>query len=458
MREAFTARPYQDLIVAHQLEHNRCSIYASMGTGKTVATLTTLQCLYDTGIARRPTLILAPLRVARSVWPAEAQKWAHLDLDVVPILGTAIERAAALKRPAALYSINYDNLPWLIEHCGKDWPFEGIVADESTRLKGHRLNSGGKRAKALSSVAHLPRVKRWINLTGTPAPNGLIDLWGQQWFVDQGLALGRTFTAFKDRWFYPHPSGYGTIPHKFANEQIHGRLKDSTITISAKDWFNVAEPIVRDIYVDLPLPAWKLYKQMEREMFVQIEGAEVEAFNSASMTIKCLQIANGALYHDPETKAFKQVHDEKLDALASVIEEAAGMPVLVAYQFKSDLIRLKKRFPHGRELDQRSSTEHDWNTGKIPILFAHPASAGHGLNLQHGGNILAFFGHWWDLEQYQQIIERIGPVRQLQSGYDRPVFIYHIYARGTVDEIVSERRVSKAGVQDLLLQAMRRTV
>jgi SNF2 family DNA or RNA helicase len=197
------------------------------------------------------------------------------------------------------------------------------------------------------------------------------------------------------------------------------------------------------------------YKQMEKMMYLEIQGAEVEAFNAASKSLKCLQIANGAIYVDDD-RNWAPVHDAKLDALESIISEAGGMPVLVAYHFRSDLARLKKRFPQGKELGQLPATLSDWNNGDIPVLFAHPASAGHGLNLQHGGNILVFFGHWWDLEYYQQILERIGPVRQLQSGYKRPVYIYNIRARNTIDDLVIQSRNDKRKVQDILLEAARK--
>jgi SNF2 family DNA or RNA helicase len=299
------------------------------------------------------------------------------------------------------------------------------------------------RGRALAQIAHT-KVHRWTNLTGTPSPNGLKDLWGQQWFVDGGQRLGRSYTAFESRWFRPMKGdrGYHAMePLENAQEQIQQVLRDCTISLDPADWFDLEKPIVREVYVDLPSGARRLYQDMERRMFMEIDDSPIEALNAASRTIKCLQLANGAAYTD-ESGNWKEVHDEKLKALEDIVE-AAGMPVLVAYHFKSDLARLAKAFPRGRSLDQNPQTIRDWNAGKIPVLFAHPASAGHGLNLQDGGNILAVFGHWWNLEEYQQIIERIGPVRQLQAGHRRPMFIYHIVARGTVDEDVMMRRETK---------------
>lgn len=459
-RQAFTPREYQHAIIEHVLELPRCAAWAGMGMGKSVSTLTALDILEL--VEPGPALVLAPLRVAASTWPDEAKKWAHLrNVEVSAVVGTPEERRAALKKPANIFATNYEQLPWLLDHFGDKWPFRKVVADESTKLKSFRLKQGGKRAHALGRVAHC-KVDRFIELTGTPSPNGLADLWGQAWFLDKGDRLGRSFEAFKSRWFQSIQLGADRHavrlePLPFAQEQIEDRLRDLCLSLDARDYFDIAQPIVNVIRVDLPAKARRLYQDMEREMFLALDcGAEVEAFNAASKTIKCLQLANGAIYTDDTGGAFAEIHDAKLQALEDVIEEAAGMPVLVAYHFKSDLARLQRAFPKGRALDQNPQTIRDWNAGKIPVLFAHPASAGHGLNLQDGGNILAFFGHWWDLEQYQQIIERIGPTRQAQAGHDRPVFIHHIVAADTVDELVMARRDSKREVQDLLLEAMKR--
>lgn len=453
-RRPFTPRAYQRTMIDHGLDLARGALFAGMGMGKTCATLTVLADL-DL-VEPGPALVCAPLRVAQSTWPDEAAKWDHLaGFDVVPIVGTQTERIAALRRPADVFTTNYEQLPWLVEHLGDDWPFSTVVADESTKLKGFRLRQGTARAKALGKVAH-SRVRRWINLTGTPAPNGLQDLWGQTWFLDRGQRLGRTFDAFSQRWFRPHRSGYGIEPLPAARGEIEARLADICLSLDARDHFDLREPIVNTIRVELPAKARALYRDMEREMFAQIDGHEVEAFSAAARTIKCLQIANGAAYVDDQADAWVEVHDTKLQALDSIVNEAAGAPVLVAYHFKSDLARLQRAFPRGRHLDQDLQTIRDWNAGRIPILFAHPASAGHGLNLQDGGNILAVFGHWWDLEQYLQVVERIGPTRQAQAGHDRPVFVHHIVAADTVDELVMARRETKREVQDLLLEAMKR--
>lgn len=458
-RVDFTPKQYQQYIIGHQLDVPRSATWAGMGMGKTVSTLMGLDILEL--VEPGPTLVLAPKRVAANTWPDEAGKWANLrNIEVSAIIGTPQERRAALRKPANVYTINYDNLPWLIETLDGKWPFIKIVSDESTRLKSFRLRQGGKRAQALAKVAHSKNVSRFIELTGTPSPNGLKDLWGQMWFLDRGERLGRTFEAFKQRWFQSVPAGgdgrLQIVPLPFAQEQIQDRVRDTCLSLDAKDWFDIDEPIVTVKKFELPTKARQLYRDMEREMFMQLEETGVEAFNAASRTMKCLQLASGSVWIDSEKGRWAEVHDEKLQILDSIVEEAAGMPVLVRYHWVPSLQRILGTFKQARQLDDNPQTIRDWNAGKIPILVAHAQSCGHGLNLQDGSNIYVEFDGWWDLEHYQQITERIGPVRQKQSGYDRPVFHYHIVAENTVDEIVLARLDGKREVQDLLLEAMKR--
>lgn len=469
----FKARDYQKLAVHHIMENPRCALWADMGMGKTVSVLTALDNLNMAGEEVYPALVLAPLRVARTTWPEEVEKWEHLEgVRVSKVLGTTGQRTKALHVDADIYTFNYDNLEWLVKYCQEKlgyWPFRTVVSDESTKLKGFRTRQGTKRAKALGRVAH-EHTDRFIELTGTPSPNGLKDLWGQIWFLDAGDRLGRVWTAFKDRWFRSSYDGFGIEPLDFAQDEIQGRVADLCLRLDAKDYFDLEEPIENTIYVDLPTDARERYKEMEQEMYSELEDDfqavhGIEALTAATRTLKCLQFASGAAYLPrPEDENGKpigprkwvKVHDEKIEALKCVVEEAAGAPVLVAYHFKSDLERLLKAFPKGRHLDKNPQTQKDWNAGKIPVLFAHPASAGHGLNLQDGGNILVFFSHTWNLEEFMQIIERIGPVRQKQSGHDRPVFIHYIVARNTTDELVMQRRETKREVQDILLEAVKR--
>jgi SNF2 family DNA or RNA helicase len=463
----YTPRAYATLGEQFIAGNRRCNLYAGMGLGKTVITLTYLEKCYRVWGDDAPTLVLGPRRVVASTWPDESRKWQHLNaLDIAVAVGEPAERAAALRRDVPIVCMNYDNLPWLREELkrqGRAWPFRRVVADESTRLKNFRTKQGGARAKVLGEVAHTA-VDEWINLTGTPAPNGLRDLWGQQWFVDAGLRLGRTYAAFESRWFgfvraRDAASGRMDIQpviFPYSQAQIQERMADCTLTIDPHDYFDLRAPIVNVIEVELPSAVRRQYRELEREMFVRLAtGDEVEALNAAALSMKCLQFANGAVYLVAGSDVSVEVHDAKLEALESIVEEAGGAPVLVAYHFKSDLARLQRAFPAGRHLDADPRTIDEWNAGRIPVLFAHPASAGHGLNLQDGGNTLVFYSQWWDLEQHDQIVERIGPVRQMQAGHDRPVFIHYIVARDTVDELVMLRRESKRSVQSILLEAMK---
>lgn len=455
MSQPFVPRPWQPPMIEHIRAHPRCAVYAAPGAGKTGATLIAL--LPDFLLDNGPVLVLAPRRVAQRVWPNEVSKWDELKhLKVSVVKGTPNERKARLKRSADIYTINYEQLPWLIEHLGDDWPFKIIVADESTRLKGFRLRQGGKRTRALAKVAWRPDVTHFIELTGTPSPNGLKDLWGQIWFVDKGDRLGKTFDAFSTRWFRPSWDGYSIEPFPHSQGQIQEKLVDICTTINPGDYIAIDEPIEHVIEVDLPTGARELYDEMEREMFVQLGNVEIEAVNAAGRTLKCLQLANGAVYHG-DRGAWADVHDAKLDAVESIMNETGGMPILLGYQFKSDLARLRKRFPFLKTLDDISVE--DFATGHHPLLAGHPASMGHGVDgLQDGTHILVDFSSGWDLELDQQIVERIGPVRQFQSGYKRPVYRYRIVAVDTVDEMVAARRRLKCSVQDILLAAMNRGV
>lgn len=452
MSQLFRPHDYQHEMIDFIQGVPRGALWASMGSGKSVSTLTALDQIALVEDDIWPALILAPKRVARSTWPTEITKWDHLKhLGAAVVLGDAAERKWALRQHADIFTMNYDNLPWALSQLDGKWPFKTVVADESTRLRGYRLRQGSKRARALASVAHT-EVKRFLELTGTPSPKGLSDLWGQIHFLDKGARLGRTYSEFEARWFTKGWDGYSIQPMPHAQREIQHRLRDICLTVSG---LPVDKPLVNPIYVDLPAAARTLYKSMEKDFFAEIEGHGVEAFNAAVKSGKLQQISNGAAYFEEGSSAFKTIHDEKLDALASVVEEAAGAPVLVAYTFKSDLARILKAFPWAKHLDDNPKTEADWNAGKIEMLVAHPASCGHGLNLQHGGNILAFFGIDWSLENHEQIIERIGPQRQKQSGYDRPVHVHMILARNTIDDVILERLSSRRSVQEVLREAMR---
>lgn len=465
MTKTFVPHDYQREIIDWICTHRRCAVWAPMGGGKSVSTLAALEALSVIEDVY-PVLILAPLRVAKTTWPLEASKWqfsAHLRVSV--IAGSAKERERAAKAEADIYCANYDNLTWLVDFYGTSWPFRTVVSDESTKLKSFRIRQGGARAGALGKVA-FKYVDRFIELTGTPAPNGLKDLWGQIFFLDQGERLGRTFSAFEQRWFAKGYDGYSIVPFAHSQAEIQERLRDICVTIAG---LPVDDPIENLIYVDLPPKARRVYADMERDMFAAIEregvdkaardlasDVEVEAANAAVKVNKCRQIANGFLFHEGG-KDWEVLHNAKFDALDSVVEEAAGAPLLVSYTFVPDRERLRGHYRQARVLGSDPNQIASWNRCEIPILLLHPASAGHGLSLQDGGNILADFGVDWNLEHDAQVIERIGPARQKQSGYDRPVFRHRIIARNTIEEAVLERVRTKRSVQDVLLDAMRRT-
>lgn len=482
-RKPYTPRPYQGPATDWLLGRNRCALWAGMGLGKTVSTLTYLETLRFSG-EDDPVLILAPKRVATSTWSDETGKWDHLeDYKVVPIVGSVAERAAAVRTRADAYTTNYENLPWLVERWGEAWPYRTIVADEADRLKSLRVSfqqarkadgspgkawlqeseRGGQRARALARITHTDKVRRFVELTGTPASNGLKDLWGQMWFLDAGKRLGRSHDAFMKRWFSKGFDGYEVVANDYAEKQIHEALADICLTIKSEDYFALEEPVVNVVRVSLPPKARKLYREMERDLFIQLSDRTAEAFNAAAKTQKCLQLANGAVYVDPlvegdgpAAKDWQPVHDAKIEALEDIIGEAGGAPVIVVYEFRSDLARLIKAFPRGRHLATKKD-EDDFKKGRVPILFAHPKSAGHGIDgFQHVCNQMVFFGHNWSLGDHLQIIERIGPVRQAQAGFKRNVFLHYLVAENTVDEDVMERRESKREVQDILLDAMKR--
>lgn len=452
----YQPRPYQQLIIDKIINTPRCAIFAGMGMGKTSSTLFAIDFLRMLGEVNK-VLVLAPLRVAQTTWPDEVRKWrGDLSLRISAVVGSKAQRMAALRRAADVYTINYESIGWLVETLKGRWPFDMIVADESTKLKSFRLRGGGVRARALASVA-INGSARFVELTGTPSPNGLLDLWGQLYFLDCGERLGRTYTAYTHMYFDQRrvgssPFAVQYVPYDWTQERIQAKIRDLCLSLQPEDYFDLEEPIISNIEVELPPAARKVYDTLMSQMLVELDsGEEITAANAAALTVKCLQAANGALYSEDGSGSYTELHSAKLDALRSIVSEANGAPVLVAYHFRSDCERILREFPEARVLDRDPRVITDWNAGKIPLLLAHPASAGHGLNLQDGGHILVMFAHWWNLEQYQQIVERIGPVRQLQSGHPRSVFIYNIVARDTLDLAVIERRTSKAEVQAILL-------
>ncbi len=391
-------------------------------------------------------------------------------MKIRPIVGDLAQRKAALRDDKAdLYTVNFEVLPWLVDTIGVDhWPFDMVVADEASKLRSFRLLQGGKRAQALAAVAHT-KVRRWLNLSGSIAPNGLANLWAPTWFVDRGQRLGRSYDAFESRWFgyqrakdavNVHKTRITRIAFPHAQAEIVGLIKDVSLAFNPKDWFDIKDPVVVPVYVDLPPEAKKRYREMERDLFTHIAGHDIEAFAASGKMLKTMQLANGAIYTgsdeqiERDTAHWVPAHDEKLDALESIIEENDGEPLLVAYHFKPDLARLKKRFPNGRHINTKAD-EDAFKRGEIDLAFVHPQSIGHGVDgFQNVCHIIVFFAITFDLDPHDQIIERVGPMRQMQAGFDREVMVYLILARGTVDETIAERLVLKRGVQDATMDSL----
>lgn len=474
MSKTYSPRPWQPLMTEHILRHPRCNVFGGMGVGKTAATLEAVSTLLMFGQAKR-VLIVGPKRVARDTWPEAVANFSGSFgwIKITAAIGDEKKRLAAVRSDSHIVTINFDNLEWLVSLLGSSWPFDMVVVDESTKLRGLRVSiqthkksckkylsgQGASRAKALARVAHT-KVTRWVNLTGTPTLAGLEALWGPTWFLDAGHRLGNSFTAFSHRWFRSvpgsNPQQQVIEPMPFSEAQIRNAIQDITVVVDIKDWVPVGEPVETIIYVDLPAPAQRHYDEMAKELATEIEGQVIEAFSAGTKSQKLLQIASGAMYTDDQG-TWVPVHDEKLEVLKSVSEEALGMPILVFYHFKSDAARILKTFPKAVQLDDKPKTMEDFKAGKIPMLLAHPASAGHGVDgLQHGTHICFFYSTNWSAENDAQAIERIGPTRQMQSGYDRVVSVIRAVARGTVEESAVKRLKSRVSVDQALRDGLKK--
>lgn len=434
---------YQNKAIDFILSERRCMLALEMGLGKTTSTLTAICDMLD-GFVASKVLVVAPLRVANSVWAQETRAWGHLNhLRVSVCTGPLKARREALSLDADIYVINRENIPWLVENYGRAWDFDVVVIDESSSFK----NPSSKRFKAMRKM--LPKISTMVLLTGTPSPNGLLDLWSQMYLIDYGERLGRTLTGYKQRFFEPDYFGRKFEIRKGAADSIHALLTDKIIHMSADDYLDIPDRV--DLTVEVGIGAALAgYQDFERTMLAQLDdGVEVEALTAAVLANKLLQYANGALYIDGNG-SWKETHAAKLDAMAEIVEDNAGENMLVAYNYKSDLARLIKRFPDARVLDKSHDTIDAWNRGEIPMLLAHPASAGHGLNLQRGGALCVWFGLNWSLELYQQFNARLH-----RQGQTRPVRIAHIIAKDTIDGRVLSVLRDKGASQAALLTALK---
>ncbi|PCH13863.1 hypothetical protein A9Y57_00131 [Streptococcus parauberis] len=430
---------YQEYAKTWIVEHSHCGLLLDMGLGKTLTTLAAIDEIENIFCEGHKILIIAPKKVADETWSAEMEKWGF-EFIYSKVLGTTKKRVEALEKEADIYIINRENVVWLVEYYKTKWPFTFVVIDELSSFK----SSKSKRFRALRKVR--PKIKRFVGLTGTPAPNSLIDLWPQIYLMDGGKRLETSQTKFKDLYFRPDkqngPIVYSWALRPNAEEEIYQKIDDICISMKAKDFLNL--PPRTDNIVTIKLSDMRAYKQFEKDLVLELEDQEVTASNSAVLANKLLQMANGAIY-DGEKKVVS-IHDDKLEALEDIVEDSQGQPILVFYQYKHDLERLKKKFPQAEEL----TTVDKWNSGKIPMLLCHPQSAGHGLNLQKGGHIIVWFGLTWSLEYYQQANARLD-----RQGQTEPVIIHHLVAEGTVDEKVLSILQGKEKNQNALLEAVK---
>ena len=438
----FDPHHYQKVAIEFIMEHRSCALILDLGLGKTVTAATAISDQFDHDMVRK-VLIIGPKRVVQHTWPSEFEQWDHLNLTYQVIQGNPKQREKLLAGDEQVHMINFENLTWLVNHLGKNWNYDLVLFDESSRMK----SPGAKRFRAFR------KVRRYVNnvilLTGTPASQSLLDLWSQIWLIDMGVRLGRTYTAFRDRWFATDQWGHTWYPKLGSDDEIQMRISDIAISMSAKDYLQLPDRVDVIDRVTLSRNQMRGYKKLEQELYLNLTDGEVTAVNAAVLAGKCLQYTSGALYHD-EKDSWEEVHREKINALDEIIQSADG-PVLVAYNFRSDLERLKTAFPEGRTIDSDEVID-EWNRGEVPLLLVHPASAGHGLNLQHGGHRIVWFSLTWSLELYLQLNGRLH-----RQGQLKPVTVHHLVAEKTVDTLVLNALRNKRSVQDSLIESIRST-
>lgn len=445
----YSPHDYQRYAAEFIITQPVAALLLDMGLGKTSITLTAINDLLFDSFEVHKVLVVAPLRVARDTWSAEIEKWEHLwELRYSVVVGTEQERLAALRTPADIYIINRENVQWLVEESGLPFAYDMAVIDELSSFKNHQ----SKRFKAFMKVR--PKLKRIVGLTGTPASNGLMDLFAEFKLLDMGERLGRLIGQYRNTYFQPDKRNgmviYSYKPLPNAERQIYDKISDITISMKAADHLKMPELISSEYMVQLSDKEREKYDRLKKDLIFSTEDNEVTAANAASLSNKLSQMANGAVYSDDESVI--EIHDRKLDALEDIIESMNGKPLLVAYWFKHDLERIRKWF----EIREIKSSEDisDWNSGKIPVALIHPASAGHGLNLQSGGSTLVWFGLTWSLELYQQTNARLW--RQGQTA--DTVVIQHIIAKGTIDEQIMKALKTKDTTQAALITAVKAEV
>lgn len=437
---------YQTQATGFIINHDEAAVFLGMGLGKSVIALTAIwQLVLDYFLVQR-VLVIAPLRVARDTWPQEALKWDHLQgLSLAVAVGSKSERLEALAKSAMVTVINRENIPWLVAHYGPSWPFDMVVIDELSSFKNHR-------AKRFTTLVKMrPYVSRWVGLTGTPASNGLMDLWAQFRLLDGGTRLGRYITRFRDRWFLPDKRGGMQVftykPRAGAEDEIYEAISDMTLSMRTSDHLTLPELTLTTTKVKLADQERAVYERLEQDLVIELDGQVVDAANAAVLSGKLLQLASGAIYD--ENGDVIVVHGAKLDALEDLVEAANGQNLLVAYWYKHDLERIIERFPQARILKTAEDIA-AWNNGEINLGLIHPACAGHGLNIQAGGHLLIWFSLTWSLELYQQANARL-----YRQGQTQPVTITHLAAEGTLDEAVLKALDTKNVTQAALIEAVK---
>ena len=450
MAKVYKPYAYQEYAQNEIIEKPNIGLYLDMGLGKTVITLTALHDLKFNRWAVNKILIIAPKKVAEDTWQVEVQKWQHLqDFRVVGVLGSATQRENALATPADIYVINRENTQWLVQYYGRNWPFDTVVLDESSSFKNHQA----KRFRALRTVR--PRINRLIELTGTPNPHGLMDLWSQVFLLDGGQRLGRTVSVYRDMYFVPDKRNRTTIfsyaPKDGAEQEIHRLISDICISMKAADYLDLPDFITEDVPVVLDDKAQKAYRKLEREAVLQIDEDTITANTAAALSGKLLQLCNGSVYG--EDHEVIPVHDCKIEAFLEVVEQLKGQHALVCYYFNHDRDRLLQALDKtGLRVrvykDYRD--KEDWNAGNIDILLVHPASCGYGLNLQDGGHYLIWFGLTWNLEEYLQMLKRLH-----RQGQKFPVTSIRLIVKGGRDEDVIQSLEAKDDAEERLLQSLK---
>lgn len=443
MRSREDLHVYQDRAYRHILNHPFSGLFLSLGLGKTITTLTAINDLLNWCEVAKP-LIVAPRLVAEMVWTDEVKEWEHVShLRISKIVGNAKQRKAALTAEADIWVIGRDNLPWLVDLVGEFWPFDMIVLDESTSFKSPQ----SLRFRKMKTV--MKYVTRMVQLTGTPVPNGLLDLWAPLYLLDKGQRLGTTFTGFRNRYFEGNEYSHRYVPRKGAAESIHSAIGDICISMAKEDWLSM-KPL-QNVTRKVMLPNLDAYKKFEDEAVLTIPDGEITAVNAAALYMKLVQFCNGAVYDSEHN--YHVVHDAKLDMLEEIIESLNGDPVIVFYCFQSDIARISNRIKNTVTLTgakDPTSIKNAWNKGEIEVLIAHPASAGHGLNMQHGGHRIIWYGVPNPLEWYQQAVGRLD-----RQGQTESVINMHLITQGTIEETVVARLVDKTLTQDTLIEALK---